>query len=164
MELKRRLDSKIIFFGIYVLGFLSYLIYGLMPVDASSYAIDSHLVVPSIGLSSDVTAVELDDEGNLPTPDTIVGSYSNHNSKIFLFGHSSSVFSNLFKARIGEDIIYGDKRYEITAYDIYSKSDIDMAQILAPTDRDTLVLMTCAGEDYGNGDSSHRLIISAVLY
>ena len=28
-------------------------------------------------------------------------------------------------------------------------------------EKDTLVLMTCAGEDLGNGDSTHRLLVTA---
>ena len=38
-----------------------------------------------------------------------------------------------------------------------------MGKILASTNRDSLVLMTCAGEDYGDGNYSHRLIINAIL-
>lgn len=161
MELKKHFDTKVLLLGIYVLCFVAYLIYGLTPVEASSYAVDAHLVISSIGLSSDVTEVEIRD-GNLPTPDTIVGSYPGGVNKTFLFGHSSAVFSNLDKIQIGDELIYEDVVYEVTSYDTYKKSDVDMSQILSPSNRKTIVLMTCAGENYGNGDSSHRLVINAI--
>lgn len=37
-----------------------------------------------------------------------------------------------------------------------------MSTLLTPTSQDTIILMTCAGTDLGNGDASHRLIITAV--
>lgn len=163
MELKKHFDIKVLLLSVYVFGFLAYLVYGLLPVEASSYAVDSHLVIPSIALSSTVTKVEIVD-GSLPTPDTIVGSYTGGKNKTFLFGHSSTVFSDLDKVRIGDELIFGDVVYVVTAYDVYKKSDVDMSQILASSERDSLVLMTCAGEDYGNGDSSHRLVINAISH
>mgnify|MGYP003312839861 CR=1 FL=1 len=45
--------------------------------------------------------------------------------------------------------------------DFEEKSMINMAEILQEEDKDTLVLMTCAGEDLGNGDSTHRLLVTA---
>ena len=162
MRLKRRLDFRIFFLGLYFVSFFAYLVYGLLPAEASTYAIDSHLIIPSIALSSGVTKVEIAD-GNLPTPETIVGSYSNFDSKIFLFGHSSTVFTSLNKVKTGDIVIYNNDVYEVISYEIIKKSDIDMSILLAPSSRSTLVLMTCAGEDYGGGDYSHRLIITAVL-
>lgn len=163
MRLKRHLNYKIIFLSIYILAFLSYLLYDLLPAEASSYAIDSNLMIPSIGLTSDVAKVEIED-GTLPTPDTIVGSYSDEINKVFLFGHSSTVFEKLDRVQVGDKIFYDGKEYIITAYNIYAKSEIDMSQLLSSSERNSLVLMTCAGEDYGNGDSSHRLIVSAILH
>ena len=37
-----------------------------------------------------------------------------------------------------------------------------MDEVLAPTEQNTLVIMTCAGEDLGGGDATHRLIVTAV--
>ena len=37
-----------------------------------------------------------------------------------------------------------------------------MNKILEASDKDTVVLMTCAGKDLGNGDASHRLIVTAI--
>ncbi len=162
MRLKRRLDFRIIFLGLYFVSFFAYLVYGLLPADASTYAIDSHLIIPSIALSSGVTKVEIVD-GNLPTPETIVGSYSNFDNKTFLFGHSSTVFTNLNKVKVGDIVLYNNSVYEVASYEVTKKSDIDMSVLLGQSSRSSLVLMTCAGEDYGGGDYSHRLIITAVL-
>lgn len=161
MGLKKHLDLKIVFLVLYVFGFLGYLLYGLLPAEASRYPVDSYLIIPSINLSSDVSLVEPVD-GNLPTPETTVGSYSTDTNKKFLFGHSSTIFSDLDKVKIGDELIYADTYYRITSYNVYEKSDVNMSQILSSSSRKSLVLMTCAGEDYGNGDSSHRLIISAI--
>ena len=109
-----------------------------------------------------MTKVEISD-GNLPTPDYIVGSFATEASKEFLFGHSSTVFTDLKDIKIGDDIIYGDKTYTVISYNTYAKSEVDMSRVLSRAERNSLTLMTCAGEDYGNGDSSHRLIINAIL-
>lgn len=144
------------------LGFLSYLLYGLLPAEASSYAVSSNLIIPSIGLTSDVTTVTIED-GALPTPDTIVGSYSDKANKVFLFGHSGTVFEKLNEVQVGDKLFYSGKEYIITAYSMYAKPEIDTSQLLSSSKRDSIVLMTCAGEYYENGDSSHRLIVSAIL-
>ena len=162
MELKKHLDYRIAFLLIYFVGFLGYLAYALSPAEASSLPVDSHLIIPSIGLVTDVTRVELDD-GYLPTPDMIVGSYTANNNKLFLFGHSSTVFKYLKDVQIGDTLLYGDEVFKVTSYDILKKSDVDMTKLLSGSDRGAVVLMTCAGENYGNGDSSHRLIVNAVL-
>ena len=133
-----------------------------MPVEAFGYNVDSKLLIPSIDLASDVTKLVLEDD-ELPTPDTIVGSFSSHKHKTLLIGHSSTVFRDLHNVNIGDEIVYGDAVYIITAYNVLEKSEVNMRQILSTSNRDSLILMTCSGEDYGNGDSSHRLIVSAVL-
>lgn len=162
MELKKHFSKRVYFLIFYYLAFCGYLAFGFLSAGASSYHIDNHLIIPSINLSSDVTKVEISD-GNLPTPDYIVGSFATETSKEFLFGHSSTVFADLKDIKIGDDIIYDDKTYTVISYNTYAKSEVDMSRVLSRAERDSLTLMTCAGEDYGNGDSSHRLIINAIL-
>lgn len=162
MELKKHFSKRVYFLIFYYLAFCGYLAFGFLSAGASSYHIDNHLIIPSINLSSGVTKVEISD-GNLPTPDYIVGSFATETSKEFLFGHSSTVFADLKDIKIGDEIIYDNKTYIVTSYHVYEKSEIHMDQVLSPTERDSLTIMTCAGEDYGNGDSSHRLIINAIL-
>ena len=55
MELKRRLDPRIVFIGLYVLAFLVYIIIGLNTVAAVQYEVSGQLTIPSIDLYSDVT-------------------------------------------------------------------------------------------------------------
>ena len=45
---------------------------------------------------------------------------------------------------------------------VQEKSEIDMLKLLKKDENDSIVLMTCAGELYKDGDASHRLIVTAV--
>lgn len=130
-------------------------------VDAKQYNTSGHLIIPSINLESDVTALSLDN-GNLPTPEAIVGSYSKAPHKTLLIGHSSTVFMNLSKVNIGDTMIYSGVTYEIISAHTLAKSEINMNRLLEETPRNTLVIMTCAGESLANGDATHRLILYAV--
>ena len=58
-------------------------------------------------------------------------------------------------------MVYGDG-LEISNVELADKNVVNMDLILAPAEQDTLVLMTCAGELYENGDASQRLIITAL--
>ncbi len=161
MELKRRWDARVIFTIMYCVCFVTYLCVVFWPAEAKSYAVSARLVIPSIGLVSDVTNVDLVD-GELETPDTIVGSYSRSAHKDFLFGHSSTVFKELNQVNIGDEIIYEDAKYVVSVSEVLTKAEVRMSKLLRKAERDTLVLMTCAGEDLGDGDASHRLILTAI--
>ena len=160
MELKKRLNHRKIFIGMYFLAFAAYLIVGLQPAGATNYDIVGALEIPEINLYSEVAAVKAED-GRLPTPDNIVGSYSRAENKTFLFGHSSSVFSNLEELKVGDQIKYNDHIYYISQINVLPKSEIKMNQLLKSAEKDTIVVMTCAGTDLGAGDATHRLIITA---
>ena len=160
MRIHGRLDSKNIFIILYCLSFFAYIVYGLQPAEAVQYKIDATISIPSIGLSSDVTKLELNGQ-RLDTPDTIVGSYSDHNNKTLLIGHSTTVFQNLFKLNLRDSIKYDDKTYIIKQIHMVKKSKISMKKLLNTAEKDTIVLMTCAGTLLDNGDATHRLIITA---
>ena len=161
MELKKRLSLGKIFVGLYILAFLVYLAIGLQPAEAVRYDVTSNLVIPSINLTSDVAMVEISEDG-LTTPDTIVGEYKNHKNKTFLFGHSSTVFKDLDGVKIGDVLEYNSQKYEVINKTVLKKERIDMKKILAETKKKTVAIMTCAGEDLGGGDATHRLILTAV--
>ena len=91
-----------------------------------------------------------------------MGSYSNHVNKTFLIGHSSTVFRDLDQANVGDSISYNNVDYRIVDMEVFKKSDISMTEILKAEERDTIVLMTCAGEPVGERDATHRLIVTAV--
>ena len=161
MELKQHLDARWIFVGLYLLAFVIYLVIGLQPADATSYEVSAKLLIPQIGLDTAVTDLTLD-EGQLNTPEMIVGSYSKAKNKTLLIGHSSTVFQDLDQIDLGDLINYDGKDYKVKRIDLMRKSQIDMSELLAPAEKDTIVIMTCAGELFQNGDATHRLILTAV--
>lgn len=161
MELKRGISFRKIFTIIYIVSFLAYAAFSFVPADGTAYTIDGGLIIPSIGLTSGVTKLELHDH-KLDTPDSIVGSYSQNINKTFLIGHSSTIFKNLYQVKIGETITYNNTDYNITSMEIFKKSDIDMKDVLKAEEKDTLVIMTCAGEVMNETDATHRLIVTAV--
>ena len=160
MELKQRLSIRKIFVGLYFLAFAIYLVVGLQPAGATNYEVSAKLVVPKIGLNSDVTTLTLDNN-SLNTPDEIVGSYSQAKNKTLLIGHSATVLENLYQVALGDGINYDDADYKIVAIDMVPKYQIEMSKLLSSADRDTLVIMTCAGQLLDGGDATHRLIVTA---
>ena len=164
MELKKRLNIGTVLIGLYVVVFVTYLAFGLRPVAeaAQSYEISAELNIPSINLASDVTTLQLENR-ELKTPDSIVGSFSRAENKTLLIGHSSTVFQNLNRIAFGEEINYNDHIYTVQKIETLEKSEIDMSKLLARAKKDTLVIMTCAGDDLGNGDATHRLIVTAEI-
>ena len=87
--------------------------------------------------------------------------YSEAENKTLLIGHSSTVFKNLDEAEVGDAIWYNGHGYQIVDTDTLLKSEINMDKLLKSEDTDTLVIMTCAGEELDNYDATHRLILTA---
>ena len=160
MELRRSFDIKKCFLCLYFIALLLYIIVGFMPAGATDYKISANIRIPSINLSSDVTELQRDGR-KLHTPETIVGSYTEAENKILLIGHSVTVFENLDQLVIGDEIWYDGREYRIEDITVPKKEQINMNKVLKSEETDTLVLMTCAGEDLGAGDATHRLILTA---
>lgn len=161
MEIQHNLNPKYIFALIYVLCFGAFLKIGFLPAEAANYDISAELSIPSINLDTDVTTLQLKDH-QLDTPDYIVGSFSRANHKTLLLGHSSTVFKSLANVNVGDLITYDNTDYLVTNIELLEKADINMNSLLSAAEKDTLVLMTCAGESLPNKDATHRLIITAV--
>ena len=161
MELRKHLDYRKIFIALFCLIFVVYFAYGLTPAEATYYNVSGELEIPVIGLNSDVAKVELVNN-QLETPDDIVGNYSPNHNTTFLFGHSLGVFVRLNEVKLYDSIIYNGISYQVVARDMVTKSSISMNKLLAERERGTLVLMTCAGTLFENGDATHRLIITAL--
>ena len=157
MELRKRLDSRIVFVIIYFSALLAYIIYGLQPAGAIDYVVSSTLSIPKIDLYSDVTNLELNNR-ELKTPESIVGSFSNQPNKTLLIGHSTTVFQRLNELDLFDSIKYGDSDYKVVKISLIPKPKIIMRDLLKKADKDTLVLMTCAGTLLDNHDATHRLI------
>ena len=155
-----RFDFRIVMatfcFAIFTFCMLKY----FEPVQAIEYDISGSLSVPQIGLYTDVTTLKLE-KGKLNTPNTIAGSFTRYEGRTLLIGHSSTVFKVLDDIQIGQEVDYNDSSYIVEKIELLEKQDIDMDKLLLPDDKNSLVLMTCAGELYANGDASHRLIIFA---
>ena len=163
MELKKRLSLRTVLVGLYAVVFGAYIIWGLQPAEAAkSYEISTKLNIPSINLTADVATLQLENR-ELKTPDAIVGSFSRADNKTLLIGHSTTVFQNLNKTRLGDEIIYNNNKYIVEKIEVLEKADVDMSKILSPAEKDTLMIMTCAGTDLGNGDATHRLILTATI-
>ena len=131
-----------------------------MPVEATNHEIIAELKIPTINLVSDVAKVKLEDH-QLKTPDYLVGSFSRAENKTLLIGHSSEVFKDLFEVKSNDAIYYNGGTYYVTETNVFRKDEINMNEILSGTKKDTLILMTCAGKIFADGDATHRLVITA---
>ena len=160
MEIRKRLDPRAIFAMIYFLCLAFYLVFGLRPVEATNYEIIARVSIPKINLVSDVTSLSLT-EHRLETPDEIIGSFRRAKNKTLLIGHSSTVFKNLADVEIGDTVIYDEEIYVIYSKEILAREEVKMDGLLRGEEEPTLVIMTCAGENLGNGDATERLIITA---
>ena len=77
-----------------------------------------------------------------------------------------SEFKEFFPDNAVEYFVSYYDYYQPEAYvpskDVYIEKDaIDMNELLAPEDKETLVIMTCAGTLLGDGDATHRILITA---
>lgn len=162
MELKKSISLRGIVTLVYVAFLAIYLAVGFSPApaEAAKYEVATEISIPSISLTSDVTMMKLRD-GNLDTPDTIVGSFSYAKNKVFLVGHSSTVFQNLKNVNVGDEIIYDYTTFVVKKAEVLARAEINMNELLAEAETETLVVMTCSGEELPGGDATHRLIITA---
>lgn len=160
MEIGKRLNPRYIFVGLYFLAFLIYVVVGLQPAEATNYQISGELVIPKISLDSDVATLKMENH-ELKTPDTIVGSYSSAENKTLLIGHSSTVFTDLEQVEVDDEIVYDDYKYVVNKREVVEKDEVVMPELLEASEKETIIIMTCAGENLENGDATHRLIITA---
>lgn len=161
MELRKSVDFRKILATICFLVATFCFAQGLSPAEALQYEITAELKIPSISLDTGVTTLQLQ-ERKLITPDAIVGSFSRSKNKVLLIGHAATVLKNLKDITVGDIINYDDTIYKVENIEIAQKADVDMDDLLKPAKDKTIIIMTCAGELYDNGDASHRLIITAI--
>ncbi len=161
MEIRKRFDRRVWFTVFAVVLTIVYIVVGLQSAEAVNYQISTVLSIPAIELESDVTELSLNGR-KLDTPDTIVGSFSQNEHKTLLIGHSTTVFTELYRTKLGDEIYYNDETYRTVEILKLPRGQILMDKVLAAAERETLILMTCAGELYNNGDASHRLMVVAV--
>ena len=164
---RKSLTLIAVFFVYFAAGF-AFFYFGFQPATSAkdvyaeeSVSANTNLKIPAIDLDIPVTEVSINDN-DLEVPEQIVGSYSVHTNKTLLIGHSATAFSNLNQVRVGDSVKFGSTNYAVVNIEQKEKADISMKEILKAEEKDTLVLMTCAGEQITNTDFSHRLIITAI--
>ena len=166
----RKQKISLLIFATYFIAGFAFIAIGLQPVKdpAAVYATESELAtsllsIDAINLHAPVKSVTLNGK-TLEVPEQIAGSYSVHEHKTLIMGHSSTIFSNLKDLSIGDEISYSDKTYTISSIEEKQKQDIDMSEVLSAAETDTLILMTCSGDKIAGSasDHTHRLIITAV--
>lgn len=138
-----------------------YIFVGLQPVSSAAGENYPSLTIDAIGLDTPVASLELNNQ-ELIAPAAIAGIYDQHNGKLFIIGHSSTVFQRLAEVAPGTVITYDSQLYIITEAITVEKSAVDMTKILASTEQETLILMTCAGQSLPGQDATHRFIATAV--
>jgi len=139
-----------------------YIYFGIQPaasLDVSSYPT---LEIARLGLSTPVAPVELQDH-QLTVPDSIAGIYQQQPHKKLIIGHSSTVFRKLAAINVGDTLVYDGRNYHVTEISTLKKSEIDMGDVLATTNEETIVIMTCAGKALPAQDATHRLLVTAVI-
>lgn len=139
-----------------------YIFIGLQPALPADAASLPQLEISSINLKTPVAELTLTDR-QLVAPATIAGVYTQAENKLFIIGHSSTVFKKLDQTHVDDLIIYNGKTYRIREMQTLLKADISMNQILQAEPEETLIIMTCAGEPLPNQDATHRLILTATL-
>jgi len=151
---------RVFFVMLFVILAPFYFFSGIQPVSSIEATSYPELSLPSINLSTPVAPLEMTDH-QLIAPATIAGSYSQAANKQFIIGHSSTVFQKLDQSQLYQHLYYNEVEYTITNIETLLKADVDMDAILAASDTETLVIMTCAGTPLPEQDATHRLIVTA---
>lgn len=138
-----------------------YIFIGFQPNLPANAADLPQLSIDSINLNIPVEPLTLNNH-QLDVPANIAGSYSQNQHKTLLVGHSSTAFRKLNQLQLGQSLEYKETTYIVTEVTTLPKSEVNMTQILSEKSQDTIILMTCAGENLPNQDATHRLIINAI--
>ena len=160
---KRILFALLAFYAVFIPTFI-WIGFGEVKSE-QTYAVEAqeateHLAIAKIDLDAPVKQVALQGT-KLEVPEQIAGSYTPSENKTLLIGHSSTIFKNLDQLRVGDRIIFNNERFTVTNTEVLEKAEIEMSEILKNEEVHTLVIMTCAGENIGGNDFSHRLIVTA---
>lgn len=153
---------KVLTAGFFMIMLPIYIFIGLQPAPIADAASYPTLTIPAINLETPVATVELVDR-QLSVPATIAGIYQPTDNKLFIIGHSSTVFKRLDRLQVSDQLTYDGEQYTITDRVVLEKSAISMNDILADTPEKTIVIMTCAGTPLPDQDATHRLILTAIL-
>lgn len=135
-----------------------------------------YIYIPSIKLLTHVQGVGIDKKGNMDVPPgktNNVGWYQygvtpGNIGTAVLDAHNTAAFKNLNSLPVGADIYIFTSRSEwlhftVTDAKTYAVNKLSPSTLFASAQSPQINLITCAGKLFGNGEASHRLIVSAKL-
>jgi sortase A len=144
----------------------------------SSYSPETpaFVYIPSISLFSSVLGVGVNEKGNMDVPSGLtndVGWYKygilpGNTGTAVLDAHNTAAFKFLHLVPEGGDIYILTSKgqmmhFKVTRAETYSMEVLKPQTLFATTDKKQINLITCAGTLLGNGEATHRLIVSAEL-
>ena len=135
-----------------------------------------YLYIPSISLMANVQDVGIDKKGNMDVPpekSSNVGWYKygtlpgNTGTAVF-DAHNTAAFKKLKDVPIGEEIYVFTSsgkwlKFKVSKAKTYSMKTLTPSTLFAQTNKKQINLITCAGTLLGNGEATHRLIVSGEL-
>ena len=138
----------------------------------TSFASEPPIALLSIG-SANLSNAEIisapPDGRTLPTPEHQIGLYQPYTDLTFLYGHNTTIFTDLHNVNLGDQITFRHLEtrdlttYQVTDIQTLKNSNVHMGQLLAKPSEKTLILMTCAGQFQDSlGTYDERLIIWAI--
>jgi sortase (surface protein transpeptidase) len=132
--------------------------------------------IPSISLFSSVLGVGVNEKGNMDVPSGLTndvgwykyGTLPGDTGTAVLDAHNTAAFKFLHLVPPGGDIYILTTRghmmhFKVTKAVTYSMEVLKPQTLFAYTDKKQINLITCAGTLLGNGEATHRLIVSAEL-
>jgi sortase A len=135
-----------------------------------------YIHIPSIDLYTTIEGVGIDEKGRMDVPSgktNKVGWYKygvvpGNTGTAVLDAHNTAAFKKLKEVPVGEEIYVimksGKKlKFSVTKAKTYEVKKTDPSILFASTKSKQLNLITCAGKLLGNGEATHRLIVSAQL-
>lgn len=162
MRIRRSYDYLRVLTCVFFVMLVAWFINGLSPAEASHRDVIAQFEAPSLNLKSDVVRIFLEDR-SLNAPSDAVGAFYGASNKVLLIGHRGTVFYNLDTIKVGDMLIFDGTKYTVSSLATIPKESVDMNEVLAAAETETLVVMTCAGRDLGDGDATHRLIVKAEI-
>lgn len=134
--------------------------------------------IPAIDVSSSIVAMNLTPAGALDSPESAdlvawydftgkpgTGGNAVMSGHLDYVGVGPAVFWDLEKLQPGDAIEVWLRdgtsvQYRVAGAQSYPTADVPMAEVLAPTEHETLTLITCDGS-FSGGHYSHRLVMRA---
>lgn len=147
-------------------------------ISTSSTGVPMYLYIPSIKLMSNIQGVGVNSVGNMDVPSgktNNVGWYKygvtpGTAGTAVLDAHNTAAFKELNKVPVGAPVyIYMSDgkwlQFKVNKAKTYSMQNLQPATLFEPANNrvQKLNLITCAGQNLGNGEATHRLIVSAEL-